>query len=187
MNADGPDPKPGKKPAGPVAVLVFGSVAAMAFLGVWEPAKNDPGLVYADPLASGLPTVCKGLTKHVTTTPVIVGEHWAPAKCEREERAAVVAVQRQLLQCFRLTPPQSVFDAATSHAWNFGASKTCMSSAMQAWNEGHWELGCRRLQQADSGRLIWSSTKVNGKYVFVRGLANRRAAERAMCTAEITR
>jgi lysozyme len=174
------------KAAGAGAVVVLGSAAIMSFLGVWEPAKRDPGLVYADKLADGLPTVCKGITRHVTKTPVIVGERWSPGKCAAEERAAVVMVQRQLLGCFHREPPQSVFDAATSHAWNFGYSRTCMSSAMQAWNAGNWALGCQRIQKSDSGRLIWSVVrKPDGSYQFVQGLANRRAAEREMCMRDV--
>lgn len=181
-------PAPAKKRGIGLGGLILGSAAVMAFLGVWEPSKRDPGLVYADRLAKGLPTVCKGITKHITRTPVIVGERWPPEKCAREERAAVLLVQHELLNCFHREPPQSVFDAATSHAWNFGSSKTCMSSAMQAWNEGDWPLGCRRIQFSDSGRRIWSVVRIGtdantGKpvYKFIQGLANRRGAERKLC------
>ena len=176
---------------GIAAGLVFGSAALVAFLGVWEPGR-DAGLVYADKLAGGLPTVCKGITKHVTRTPVIVGERWSPEKCSAEERAALVTLQYRLVKCFTFQPPQSVFDAATSHAWNNGASATCGSAARRAWNERQWKLGCRRLQLSDSGKLVWSYVKTgrtlpNGKpeYKFVQGLANRRAAERASCEAGI--
>lgn len=158
--------------AGAVAV---GSAGLMSFLGRWEGEAEN--IVYADKLANGLPTVCKGLTKHVTTTPIIVGEYWPPEKCEREESAAVVRVQLQVLECFEIAPPQSVLDAATSHAWNFGAGRTCGSAAMKAWNRAEWDLGCRRLQFGDDGRPVWSYA--GGK--FIRGLANRRAAERALC------
>lgn len=146
------------------------------FLGKWE--GESQYTVYADKLANGIPTVCKGITHHVTDTPIIVGEVWSKEKCEAEEKAAIVAVQSNLILCFNSRyPPQSVFDMATSHAWNFGYPSTCGSQAMKAWQQGNWELGCRRLQVSDGGRLVW--TYANGK--FVRGLANRRADERAHC------
>lgn len=176
------------KVGGVAAGLILAGAAAMSFLHNWEEGPKRQLTVYADKVANGLPTVCMGLTRHITTTPIIVGETWSEAKCEREERAAVEKVQRQLLKCFRITPPQSVFDAATSHAWNNGASLTCGSGAMQAWNRGDWALGCRRLARADSGKRVWSYAKTgkklpNGKpeYRFVQGLANRRDAEARLC------
>lgn len=156
--------------------LVLASAGLMAFLGVWEPSR-DPGLVYADKLANGLPTVCKGITRHVTSTPIIVGERWPKEKCDREEKRAVSILQNKLLTCFKINPPQSVFDMATSHGWNLGVGRTCGSQAMAAWNQGDWVLGCRRLLQADSGKLVW--VYAGGK--FIPGLKNRRTAERNYC------
>jgi hypothetical protein len=61
-----------------VGSLVLASAATVSMLDKWEPAKGKPGaelIVYADKLAGGLPTVCNGITKHVSTIPVIVGEY----------------------------------------------------------------------------------------------------------------
>lgn len=173
--------KPTKRSSAPAgAALILASAAALGLIAKWEPAK-DPTLVYADKLAGGLPTVCNGITKHVSTIPVIVGERWTWKQCAEQERNAVLQVQRQLLRCFVLTPPQSVFDAATSHAWNLGASRTCQSGAMQAWNAGDWRKGCWRIGYADSGKRIWSSA--GGK--FVRGLAFRRDDEIKLCLRDV--
>lgn len=165
------------------ASLVLCAAGIVAFINTREdghPEFRDT-VVYADTLAGGLPTACGGLTRHITSTPVIVGEKWPAAKCEAEMRAAVAKVQGQLLRCFQVTPPQSVFDAATSHAWNVGASSTCASGAMRAWQVGEWELGCRRLYQSDSGKPAWSYVTAGGKKVFVQGLQNRRQAEYRWC------
>ena len=170
--------------------LLLGTAAVAAFIGIWEGGKDRDGssVVYADKLAGGLPTVCAGLTRHITTTPIVVGERWSAEKCFEEEQAAITKVQLQLEKCFTRMPPQSVFGAATSHAWNFGVPSTCGSLAMQAWNAGDWELGCRRLAFSDGGNRVWSSVKTgkilpNGKpeYRFVQGLANRRDAEYQLC------
>lgn len=174
---------------GKVAVggLVLASAGVMAFLGFWESSGDRVLTVYADKLAQGLPTVCNGLTRHITRTPIIVGETWTTAKCEAEEAAAVAKVQASLLRCFRVTPPQEVFDAATSHAWNLGVGATCGSGAMEMWNRGDWSNGCRRIYISDGGRPVWSYAWT-GKYVngrkqmkFVQGLANRRQAEYRYC------
>lgn len=169
-------------------VLIAASAAVFGVLKTWEPTPGNPGLVYADQLAGGLPTVCNGITKHVTRTPVIVGEVWSAEKCYTEEVEAITKVQLTLAPCFKRTPPQSVFDMATSHAWNLGAGATCGSKAMEAWNKGDWALGCRRLGLADSGEYVWSYVSTgkllpNGKpeKKFIRGLANRRADETKRC------
>lgn len=170
--------------------LMLGTAVAMALIAVWEGGKESDGssVAYADRLAGGLPTVCAGLTRHITSTPIIVGERWPAEKCLAEEQRAIMLVQQRLEQCFQWLPPQTVFDSATSHAWNNGANATCGSQAMVAWNRGDWELGCRRLAFSDGGRRVWSYVKTgrmlpNGKpeYAFVRGLANRRDAERRLC------
>ena len=165
--------------------LVLASTALVGFLGQWE--GQGQFVVYADKLAGGLPTVCKGLTRHVTTTPIIVGQRWSAEKCQREEPAALQRVQTALAQCFKVLPPQYVFDAASSHAWNFGHPSTCASLAMQSFNRQDWDTGCRRLSLSDAGRPVWSFTtrtdpKTGEKIVtFVQGLANRRKAETSFC------
>lgn len=175
----GLSPKAGAVAGGVLLIggLIYGSDRLMTELGNFE--GDGQNTVYADQIATpkGLPTVCKGITRHVTDTPIIVGEYWPDEKCEREERAAVIKVQFQLRPCFKRQPPQEVFDTATSHAWNFGAGKTCGSLAMQAWNAGDWALGCRRLLQSDSGKLVWVYS--GGK--FYPGLKTRRTRERNWC------
>lgn len=174
------------------AVLIGASGFLMDFLGKWEEGGAGRVLtVYADTLAGGLPTVCKGLTRNVTKTPIVVGEVWSVAKCEREEVAAVLRVQNQLAKCFTRPPKQVVFDMASSHAWNFGPSATCGSAAMTAWNRGQWSLGCQRLARSDTGRPVWSFVK-DGKnedgtprYKLIQGLANRREDEWKTCAKAI--
>lgn len=169
--------------------LVFASPTLRDFLEREESGSQGVVLtVYADKLARGLPTVCDGLTRHVTKTPIVVGERWTMEKCERETRAAVVRVQTRLVKCFRVLPPQSVFDMGSSHAWNNGAENTCSSAALRAWNAGDYAVGCRRLAFSDGGRPVWSYTKTgrtlaNGKpeMRFVRGLHDRRQRELKVC------
>ncbi len=174
------------------AVVIAAGAALLALLTTWEPDKRDPGLVYADKLAGGLPTVCRGITKHTATVPVIVGERWSAEKCLQQETEAIMRVQTRLAQCFtQPTVPQSVFDAASSHAWNQGASATCGSAAMTAWNRGEWERGCNRLARGDDGSIVWSYVShidpVTKKkvFTFVQGLANRRADEVQHCLRDV--
>lgn len=170
--------------------LILAGAGLLAFLGKWEGTGQN--VVYPDKLAGGLPTVCKGLTRHVTDTPIIVGERWSDEKCATEEERAVKRVQVRVGLCFKLLPPQDVFEAAGSHAWNFGTAATCSSGAMAAWNRGEWLRGCQRLSRGDDGTLVWSfASRVDPKtgqkvYTFVQGLANRRADETRYCNGALT-
>lgn len=161
------------------AGLVFASAATLAIIQEWEIGRKLPQYrVYADKLAKDLPTSeCNGITSYITSMPMKVGDVWSAEQCEAETSRALLKVQGALIQCFKTVPPQSVFDAATSHAWNLGVSATCGSAAMAAWNRGEWALGCQRLQFHSDGRPAWSYA--GGK--FYRGLFNRRGAERKLC------
>jgi GH24 family phage-related lysozyme (muramidase) len=165
--------------------LILASAGTLGLLHKWEPAKGKPDahlVVYADKLANGLPTVCAGITKHVATVPVIVGEKWTEEKCRQQEEQALSKVQSQLAMCFKKLPPQSTFDAATSHAWNFGVNKTCGSAAMKHFNQGNYRMGCRLIAyQYDGTTPNWSFS--DGK--FVQGLHNRRIDEMNLCLKDV--
>lgn len=172
------------------AVLAGASPFLMQFLSQWESSGNTVLTVYADKLAGGLPTVCDGLTKHVTSTPIVVGDVWTEEMCLNETQQAVFKTQKQLAKCFTKPPNQMVFDMATSHAWNFGYPSTCGSDAMKAWNTGAWEEGCRKLAFSLTGKRVWSYTCSAGpngsrNCVFIQGLANRRDAEYVNCAASL--
>ena len=102
--------------------------------------------------------------------------------CNQQEEQAVAKIQDSLAQCFKVLPPQRVFDAATSHAWNFGVGKTCSSSAMRHWNQGNYKLGCQLIAyQYDGTTPNWSFSA--GK--FVKGLHNRRVDEMQTCLKDV--
>lgn len=163
--------------------LIIAGAGAIAMLDKWEPEKGSPEahlVVYADKLAQGLPTVCNGITKHVSTIPVIVGDKWTKEMCDTQQELAIEKVQTQVAMCFKVLPPQSVFDMAFDHAWNNGYFATCGSQSMRSWNKGDWVLGCRLLAFTPTGEPNWASVKTgrilpNGKpeYKFVQGLHNR--------------
>lgn len=157
--------------------LYFGSDDVRNTIERWESGNRRVLVVYADKLAGGLPTVCNGLTRHVTTTPIIVGDRWTDEKCEAHEAAVTHTIQRELTQCFTRLPPQKVFDGASSFAWNVGVRAVCRSQSMKLWNGGQWSLGCTRIAYTPSYRPNWS----NAGGVFYPGLHNRRKDEMALC------
>lgn len=154
----------------------------MAFLTQVESGHKRVLTVYADKLANGLPTNCNGVTKHVTDEPLIVGETWTEEKCIAVERQAMrVHVQEPLLKCLGHEPPQSVFDALSSHAWNFGVRKTCGSVAAQYVRLRDYVTACNRIARSASGKPVWSSAA--GK--FIPGLQKRRQKEVAFCLRDL--
>ncbi|AZY48864.1 lysozyme [Bordetella avium] len=161
-------------------VLILASAGLMGFLGRWE--GEGQHVVYADKLAGGLPTVCKGITKHTSPYPVVVGDYWSPDRCEEVERMVVAKGQLKLADCIQVHVSQPIFDALSSHAHNVGTAATCASRAVGLINHGRVAEGCDALANAPDGQPVWSYiTDKQGRKVFVQGLRNRRLDERALC------
>lgn len=154
--------------------LTLGSAALLAFLNTWEDGGREGMTVYADKFANGLPTACYGITKHVTDVPVVVGEFWSKEKCDRVMSVAVTKVQLELLDCMTHEPPQGVFDAVSSLAWNVGAPKACDSQSVKYINSGDYVTGCNLIATKFNGQPNWSYAAG----VYLQGLQNRRQGER---------
>lgn len=165
------------------ATLVIGTASLLAFNAQWE---GRPNTVYSDKLANGLPTVCSGITKHVTDWPIIVGDYWSDFKCDEIERLVVNKTQIRLASCFKLPPTQPMFDAFSSMAHNVGVGGVCASRAMGLLNSGKSSEACRAISQSADGKPVWSFVTKDGKQVFVQGLYNRRKAETAMCLSGVS-
>lgn len=165
--------------------LILATAAAGGLLHKWEPDRSTPTshlIVYADKIANGVPTVCSGITNAVSAKKVVVGDAWTEQECKEQEDQALESIQTKLASCFKRLPPQSVFDAATSHAWNFGVNRTCSSASMLQWNAGNWRQGCQLLAfQYDGKTPNWSYS--DGK--FYQGLHNRRKDEMQVCIKDV--
>lgn len=165
------------------AGLVLGSSTLMAFLGKWE--GEGQNVAYADKLARGLPTVCKGITRHTSPYPVIVGDYWSPERCAEVEQLVVEKGQLGLADCLTNDKiSQNTFDALSSHGHNVGTPSTCASRAVGLINAGRIAEGCRALAWGADGRPVWAYvTDIKGRKVFVPGLHARRLEEAALCAA----
>ena len=164
-----------------IGALMLASSTFTAFLGKWE--GNGQNLVYADPLARGLPTVCKGITRYTSPVPVVVGDYWSDARCAEVESLVVSKGQLALADCLtNQAIEQNTFDALSSHSHNVGTPNTCASRAVGLINAGRIAEGCRALAYAPDGSPVWSYvTLANGRKQFVQGLHNRRIAEMELC------
>lgn len=166
--------------------LVLVSAALMTFVARWEGHEN---VVYADKLAGGLPTVCKGITKHVTTQEVIVGDYWSDERCDEVESLVVSKGQLKLLDCIKAPITQSQFDAYSSFAHNVGVPAACASRALTLASMGRAKESCMALSVKPDGTPAWSyvTSYKNGvkTSVYIRGLHNRRKDETKFCLRDL--
>ena len=169
----------GKIAAGAIALCSSG---LFVFLGTWE--GNGQNVVYADKLARGLPTVCKGITRHTSPYPVVIGDYWSDARCDQVEQLVIEKGQLALADCLtNQAIGQNTFDALSSHSHNFGVPSTCASRAVGLINSGRIADGCKALAWAPDGKTpVWAYvTDGQGRKQFVRGLHARRVAEAELC------
>lgn len=95
-----------------------------------------------------------------------------PGKTITERQAAeglisnVLRVERALERCVKQQPPQKVYDAAVSFAFNVGTGNACSSTLVKLLNQRRWADACRQLPR-------W----VYVKGVFNQGLDLRRWAD----------
>lgn len=162
--------------------IVMASASLLGFLGKWE--GDGQNVVYPDKLARGLPTVCKGITRHTSPYPVIVGDYWSAARCAEVEQLVTVKGQLALADCLTNQQiGQHTFDALSSHGHNVGVPNTCASRAVGLINAGRIAEGCKALALGADGKTpVWAYvTDAQGRKVFVPGLHNRRLAEAELC------
>lgn len=151
-----------KQKAGAGSIVIAGA-ALMAFVSGWE---GDEKVAYADKLAYGLPTVCNGHTG----PDVRVGDVWTKAQCDAILVKNIEKHGTGLLNCVKVPLNQNQYEAYSSWTFNVGVGAACGSTLVKLLNMGQYTAACDQL-------LKWN--KASGKPV--RGLTNRRTAERAKC------
>lgn len=144
---------------------------AMTTLTRWE---GDIHRVYADRLADNLPTFCAGRTD----TTAKVGTVLTSDFCERVNQITLLEYGYHVLGCTNwahLTPARLV--GLTVFAINVGKQGACTSAAVRNINAGRLKEGCDLIAYRPNGSPNWSYIGSS----FVRGLHNRRLAERDLC------
>jgi lysozyme len=161
-----PNPDAPQPPARGRTVGLIGMAAAaplFALVALWE--GNEP-VPYRDIV--GVWTVCYGDTANVTP-----GRRASDAECAERLDRQIAAHAAPVLRCtpaLRDPARQNQLVAAVSLAYNVGANGYCRSSVDRHFDAGRWRQGCDAL-------LLWN--RAGGREV--RGLTNRRRAERAIC------
>lgn len=143
----------------------IGAVAATALtisLTLWE---GDKPIGYRD--IKSIPTACRGVTGGI-----VVGRDYS-AQCEEMNAGAALAHAQGVLKC---TPgiKGNQLAAASSLTYNIGIQGYCSSTVARRFNAGDLRGGCEAM-------LAWDKARIKGKVERVRGLANRRQYERALC------
>lgn len=153
-----------KKLAVGVGGAIALSAAGLGFIAGWEGKENEP---YRD--IAGVWTVCYGST----------GAHVLAEGTRTDDECLTLLeedVQRFEAAVNRCTPApktQNQFDALTSLSFNIGEHAYCNSTLAKKFNAGDI------LGAADQFPR-WSYATIDGEKVQVRGLLNRRLAERVL-------
>ncbi len=160
-----------------VKVAASGAIvtsALVAFIATWEGKVNT---VRIDPI-SGVYDVCYGHT----------GQHAMPGKTYTDEQCADILRedinihQAGVRACIQSPVNQNQLDAFTSLAFNIGIYGACQSSAMTLLNEGKFIEACHALMDHRGAyRRDRDGNRIPGSWREVKGLKNRREAERIWC------
>jgi len=151
------------------AMIGAGALSILAPLVMhWEGKRNVP---YQD--IAGIPTVCYGHTGD----DVKPGQQYTDAQCVMLLYEDLTK-HAQALDCLSDDARRSLSDAQKaafiSFAYNVGVGNFCRSTLVKKANAGYMHLACAELSRWD---------RAGGRKV--RGLARRRAAERALCEQDL--
>lgn len=152
-----------------IAPLAAVSVAAvMAFSGPWEGLRTT---VYIDQV--GKPTVCYGETKGVK-----MGDVYTKAECDAMFAERVAEFRDRLADCIPVDMPEGMAVVLVDWSYNIGIGAACRSTLARKANAGDLFAACDEL-------LKWDKGRINGRLQRIRGLTNRREAERAVCVKSL--
>jgi lysozyme len=131
----------------------------LLFVSAWEGKSNDP---YKDIV--GVWTVCYGETR-------VQMRRYSDAECKAMKADALVDFAEPVLKRNpELRGRDNQLAAAVSLAYNIGSAGYNRSTVARRFSQGRWREACDAF-------LLWN--RAGGK--VVRGLDNRRRAERALC------
>ena len=137
---------------------------AVATVGAWEGVRT---VAYPDRLAYGIPTVCYGETRGVR-----LGDRYSLEECQAMLGDGLREFEAGMRACLREPDaiPDGAYVAFLSASYNIGTRAFCGSSMARLANAGDLRGACDAL-------LRWN--RAGGR--VVKGLTNRREAERKIC------
>lgn len=140
--------------------------AAIAMVGVFEGVRTK---AYYDVV--GIPTVCFGETRGVKIT-----DRYTVAECKVKLGNALVEFEQGVRAGLKNPDaiPDSVYVSSLSLAYNIGTGAFRKSSVARYINAGKWKEACNAIPRFN---------KAGGR--VIKGLVNRREAEKKYCLAGI--
>lgn len=148
--------------------LIAASAALTALaVGTVMPWEGRELRAYQDIV--GVWTICDGETKGVRK-----GQTATPAECDSMLARNLVLYEQGLDRCLIYPIPGTAKVAFLSWTYNVGVGAACGSTLVRKANAGDVRGACDELSK-------WN--KAGGK--VVRGLSNRRAAERQLCLRDV--
>ncbi|MEY8099033.1 lysozyme [Falsihalocynthiibacter sp. S25ZX9] len=148
--------------------LLAGSAVALAatvsFVGGWEGRSL---VAYQDVV--GVWTICDGETLGVKKGDVRTAD-----ECDEMFEKRLIQFEAELDKCLFAVVPVPMKIALNSWAYNVGSGAACRSTLVKLANAGDLEGACHQLPR-------WN--RAGGR--VIKGLSNRRGAERALCLSAL--
>jgi len=145
--------------AGSAAVIALACAFIQPWEGLWLTAKVDK-------IGTGRPvTACYGETEGVK-----LGQRFTKQQCDEMLAKKLPRYAAEIAPCIRVPISEKTRAAFISFAYNVGSAGACRSTAFKLLNAGNTRAACDAL-------MNWN--RAQGR--VVKGLTNRRAAERRLC------
>lgn len=129
------------------------------------------------PLPDDVPTVGFGSTRRPDGSPVQMGDSTSPVQALERKLRDVRVFEGRLRGCINAPLTQGEYDSVVSLAYNVGADAVCRSTMVRLFNAQDYAGACAQFDRWTYFRGRDCRDPANR----CRGLAERRAAERAMC------
>jgi lysozyme len=166
-----------------LAAATAGAIGIAAALAGWyegtgPTVKQSDGSMlyepYKDP--AGIWTVCRG----VTGADVVLAKRYTEAECATLEHKHLALAERDAKNLLRRYDNYSIWRKAAliDYTYNVGAGNLARSTMTRRFNAGDETGGCDEL-------LKWVKGHVKGQLVTLRGLVDRRGAERELCLERV--
>lgn len=140
---------------------------AAAFIKPWEGLWTT---AQVDTIGTGRPpTVCYGATRAEIPT-LKVGDKFTKGECDALLLKSLPKYANEIAPCIKVPISDKEYAAYLAFAYNIGGAGACRSSAFARLNRGDHRGACDALMQ-------W----VHAQGRVVKGLVNRRTAERKLC------
>lgn len=154
-----------------VVVGAFTGAVALVipFLETHEGVELKP---YID--IAGVPTVCAG----ITGTDVDMKKTYTRTECQNLLNKHIAIHKSAVDKAIMVKVPDSFRAAMISFSYNVGVTGYRSSTVLKRTNRGNLKGACEAL-------LMWNKATVKGKKVVVKGLVNRRNAERELCLKDL--